>query len=128
MPRWVDELHAAGQHYMIILDPGISTTVGYRGYDSGTQMDIWVKTPRGKNFVGSVAPGPVNFPDWFNPNASLWWEENLREAHDMVIFLGIFNNSSKFYCDLNSYYKFSFEFLSLFFPIKSSNFENKIKK
>jgi alpha-glucosidase len=69
---------------MIIIDPGISNTSSYNAFESGSRDNLWVKTPRGKNFLGKVWPGFVHFPDWFNPNASGWWEQSLREAHDIV--------------------------------------------
>jgi len=89
MKKFVDRLHSAGQHYMLIVDPGISNTSGYAAYDEGSKLDIWVKNASGKPFVGSVWPGSVRFPDWLHPATTNWWQKQVASHHAMAQFDGM---------------------------------------
>ena len=69
MKDFIEELHRNGQHYgklldfdfvrifmmirnaVVIVNPAISNTPGYKPYDDGLEMDIFVKVIRdGKDF------------------------------------------------------------------------------
>ena len=39
--------------------------------------------------MGSVWPGKVNFPDFFNPNTSKWWGDQLDSLQKKLNFSGI---------------------------------------
>ena len=39
--------------------------------------------------MGQVWPGPVHFPDWFHPNATDYWTEQLKNWHDIAAFDGV---------------------------------------
>jgi alpha-glucosidase len=73
MKTFVDTLHSNGQHYVVIVDPGIHNSVGYAPYDQGLQQDLFIKKGNGEVFIGKVWPGTTAFPDWLHPNASSWW-------------------------------------------------------
>jgi len=47
-------MHAAGQHWAPIFNPGISTSKGYRAYEEGTSEGIWIKDVNGKPYIGQV--------------------------------------------------------------------------
>jgi len=89
MKEVVDKLHHDGQHYMLIVDPGIQNKTGYAAFDSGNQYDLWVKNRYGEPFLGKVWPGYVHFPDWFHPKSQQWWQENIQRHHDMVCLISM---------------------------------------
>jgi alpha-glucosidase (family GH31 glycosyl hydrolase) len=49
-----DELHNIGFKGIWMLDPGIKVEKGYEAYDSGTESDVWIQTPHGKPFAGTL--------------------------------------------------------------------------
>lgn len=58
LPRFVEELHEMGLHYIPIIDPAISGTEPagtYPPLDDGLKMDIFVKNSTGDLFVGHVS-------------------------------------------------------------------------
>ena len=58
LPGFVDELHAAGMHYIPIIDPGISSTETpgtYPPYDEGSQQEVFIKNTTGQELVGVVS-------------------------------------------------------------------------
>lgn len=87
---FVDELHANGQQYVIIIDPGIS--VAYKDYGTylrGLEADIFLKKQNGENYLGQVWPGPVYFPDFLHPNVTDWWTKETQLFHDQIPFDGL---------------------------------------
>jgi lysosomal alpha-glucosidase len=59
MRALVDDLHAHGQHYVMITDPGISSTQPHGTYpplDEGIAGDVFINVS-GKPLVGKVWPG-----------------------------------------------------------------------
>ncbi|XP_020898902.1 lysosomal alpha-glucosidase [Exaiptasia diaphana] len=80
------------QHYIPIVDPGISNTQpsgSYKPYSDGLSMDVFVKTTEGQPLVGQVWPGNTVFPDFFSKNAQQYWTEQLSAFHDEVPFDGL---------------------------------------
>jgi alpha-D-xyloside xylohydrolase len=106
---FVDELHANGQHYVILVDPGIGTAYGdYQTYKRGLEQDVYLKNENGEPYLGQVWPGPVVYPDFLNPNATRWWTNEVRLFHDQLPFDGMWidmNEVSNFctgtYCTWN---------------------------
>ncbi|XP_024370567.1 alpha-xylosidase 1 isoform X2 [Physcomitrium patens] len=98
--EFVKELHANGQQYIVILDPGIS--VGYKNYSTlerGLKDDIFLKNEFGNNYLAQVWPGPVYFPDFLHPKASSWWTQEIADFFDKVPFDGLWidmNEASNF--------------------------------
>uniref|UniRef100_A0A7I3ZZJ0 Maltase n=1 Tax=Physcomitrium patens TaxID=3218 RepID=A0A7I3ZZJ0_PHYPA len=106
---FVDELHANDQHYVILVDPGIGSAYNdYKTYSRGLEQDIFLKTENGEPYLGQVWPGPVVYPDFLNPNATLWWTNEVQLFHDQIPFDGMWidmNEVSNFctgtYCTWN---------------------------
>ena len=49
-------LHANGQRWVPILDPGIHIRSGYYAYDSGVAQDVFLRDISGGYYVGQVNP------------------------------------------------------------------------
>lgn len=54
MQEFASKLHAAGQHWAPIFNPGISVQKGYRAYEEGSAHDIWIKDVNGDPYKGQV--------------------------------------------------------------------------
>jgi len=93
LPQMVDDLHANGQHYVMIIDPGISNQEpagSYPAYDEGIEKDVFIKDSRtGLPLEGKVWPGKTVYPDFTHPNATSYWLSQLQLYHEMVPFDGI---------------------------------------
>jgi alpha-D-xyloside xylohydrolase len=76
---FVDQLHAKGQHFVPIVDPGIMTYEGYEAYDRGVREGLFIKDVQGNNYLGQVWPGPTHYPDFFNPNTQSYWTDQLKD-------------------------------------------------
>ena len=68
---FVDGLHANGQHFVPIVDPGIKTLPGYPAHDDGVAADLFIKDILGGDAQGQVWPGPTNFPDFLHPKSTV---------------------------------------------------------
>jgi alpha-glucosidase (family GH31 glycosyl hydrolase) len=73
MAAFVSELHANGQKYVLMTDPGIKIDPGYAPYEQGLKDGIFVKDVDGKPYVGKVWPGLVHFPDFTHPDTQSYW-------------------------------------------------------
>ncbi|KAK3095309.1 hypothetical protein FSP39_013062 [Pinctada imbricata] len=90
LPEFVDELHQAGQKFIVILDPGIGSdpqiipgaiqnSPSYNVYTDGINKGVLVKNADNDNpLVGKVWPGLTVFPDFTHPNASAFWTQWIR--------------------------------------------------
>ncbi|XP_043570742.1 lysosomal alpha-glucosidase-like [Chiloscyllium plagiosum] len=91
-PQMVNEFHQKGLKYVMIVDPGISSTQAagsYKPYDDGVKRGVFIKNETGQPLIGKVWPGPTAFPDFTNPETHDWWYENLKEFHNKVSFDGM---------------------------------------
>lgn len=106
---FVDELHANGQHYVMLVDPGIGTAYDdYETYKRGLEQDIYLKNDNGEPYLGQVWPGPVVYPDFLNPKTTTWWTNEVQLFHNQLPFDGMWidmNEVSNFctgtYCTWN---------------------------
>lgn len=92
LPDLVKDLHAHDQRYVMILDPGISSTQpegSYWPYDEGLRRDVFIKDAEGKTLIGKVWPGLTAYPDFSNDETHEWWYENLQKFHEKVPFDGL---------------------------------------
>ncbi|KFZ60444.1 Lysosomal alpha-glucosidase, partial [Podiceps cristatus] len=92
LPSLVDDLHKHGQHYVMILDPGISSTNPHGSYwpfDEGLRRGLFLNTTQGQPLIGQVWPGFTAFADFSNPDTHQWWLENLQSFHAHVPFDGL---------------------------------------
>ena len=67
------DLDELGFQTVWMIEPGIKKEKGNFVYDSGTEIDAWVKSHAGVPFVGDVWPGPCVFPDFTNARVRAWW-------------------------------------------------------
>ncbi|KAM3598379.1 uncharacterized protein V6R79_017239 [Siganus canaliculatus] len=87
LPEMVEELHKRGMKYILILDPGISSSSPpgtYPPFDDGLKRDVFIKNATGHILIGKVWPGPTAFPDFTNPEARRWWEDCIRDFYSKV--------------------------------------------
>ncbi|NWX89039.1 LYAG glucosidase, partial [Nothoprocta pentlandii] len=92
LPSLVADLHKHGQRYVMILDPGISSTNphgSYRPFDEGLRQGLFINTTQGQPLIGQVWPGFTAFPDFSNQDTHQWWLENLQRFHAQVPFDGL---------------------------------------
>ncbi|CAD7697322.1 unnamed protein product [Ostreobium quekettii] len=57
MRTLVKKLHANGQRWVPIIDPGIKVDPGYPAYDDGIREDIFLKDVKGVRYIGKVRTG-----------------------------------------------------------------------
>ncbi|KAF4614964.1 hypothetical protein D9613_003515 [Agrocybe pediades] len=85
MQEIVRYLHEHDQKYIVMTDPAVAyVTEGYEAYTKGTELDIWLKDPRGdgKNAsLGLVWAGVSVFPDWFHPNIEEYWNGMFQDFY-----------------------------------------------
>uniref|UniRef100_A0A665U795 Lysosomal alpha-glucosidase n=1 Tax=Echeneis naucrates TaxID=173247 RepID=A0A665U795_ECHNA len=87
LPQMVKEFHERGMKYILILDPGISSTSPsgtYPPFDHGLKRDVFIKNATGNILIGKVWPGPTAFPDFTYPETRKWWEDCIRDFHSKV--------------------------------------------
>ncbi|KAK5898994.1 hypothetical protein CesoFtcFv8_008516 [Champsocephalus esox] len=92
LPDMVKDLHVHDQRYVMILDPGISSSQpegSYWPYDEGLKRDVFIKDAEGKTLIGKVWPGLTAYPDFSNEVTHEWWYENLLRFHEKVPFDGL---------------------------------------
>ncbi|KAF3852609.1 hypothetical protein F7725_005964 [Dissostichus mawsoni] len=66
LPDMVKDLHVHDQRYVMILDPGISSSQpegSYWPYDEGLKRDVFIKDAEGKTLIGKDMNEPSNFVD-----------------------------------------------------------------
>ena len=119
MKAFVDKLHANGQRWVPILDPVIHVRKGYKPYDDGMKSNVFLNDQTGHPYVAQLWPGASHLPDFMHPNASSWWQEQLRSVIDEE-GLGI----DGIWLDMNEVKKerwFFFSFLSSTFVEEKKN-------
>lgn len=86
--KFVDELHSKyNQHYIPIIDPGISNTQPagqYPAYDEGLELGVFVNASDGKPIVGKVWPGNTVFPDFLASVTQDYWQKLIAKFHTQI--------------------------------------------
>ena len=83
------------KRWVPIIDAGIALNNDI--YNIGGNNNIFVHDPNGANLLGYTGPGNVNFADWFDPNASMFWTIGLNELHEQIPFSGIWTDVNEVY-------------------------------
>ncbi|KAG7401329.1 hypothetical protein PHYBOEH_001745 [Phytophthora boehmeriae] len=89
MTALMNEIHANGQKFVPIIDPGIPDDSKDYAYMKGLEMDIFIKDTNGNPYLGQVWPGPTFFPDFFHPDAIAYWREQLQRLYKNIEFDGL---------------------------------------
>ncbi|KAK9814514.1 hypothetical protein WJX72_007179 [[Myrmecia] bisecta] len=89
MKAFVDALHAKGQCWVPILDPGILVKPGYKPYEDGLAAGIFIKDVTGKPYMGQVWPGQTHFPDFLCQQGAAYWRDQIAGLHVKVPFDGL---------------------------------------
>uniref|UniRef100_A0A8B9EHP6 Lysosomal alpha-glucosidase n=1 Tax=Anser cygnoides TaxID=8845 RepID=A0A8B9EHP6_ANSCY len=91
-PDMVRDFHQRGLRYVMIVDPGISSSGPpgtYKPYDDGLKRGVFIRNATGQPLIGKVWPGPTAFPDFTNPETHEWWHDMVKDFHDRVPFDGM---------------------------------------
>ncbi|MFF9158039.1 glycoside hydrolase family 31 protein [Streptomyces sp. NPDC014846] len=92
LPVLADELRRDGIRLVSIVDPAVRAVPGNAVYDSGAEVDAFVRDAAGRTVRGVVWAGDSVFPDFTHARVRKWWgglyEERLRQGfagfwHDM---------------------------------------------
>jgi len=75
------------KRWVPIIDAGVA--INNKIHTMGLNNNIYIKSPNGTNLEGQVWPGNVNYPDFYNPNTSLFWDIGLNLLYEQVPFSGI---------------------------------------
>ncbi|CAF98114.1 unnamed protein product, partial [Tetraodon nigroviridis] len=92
LPDMIADLHAHHQRYVLILDPGISSTQpegSYWPYEDGMKRDVFIRDWEGNVILGKVWPGLTAYPDFSNAETHEWWYDSLKRFHQKVPFDGL---------------------------------------
>jgi alpha-glucosidase (family GH31 glycosyl hydrolase) len=89
MQKLLTDVHARGQKFVPIIDPGIPDDKNDYAYSKGIEMDVFIKDTKGKPYLGQVWPGPTVFPDFFHPKAYSYWYEQLDRMKKMMDYDGL---------------------------------------
>ncbi|KAG7296287.1 hypothetical protein JYU34_021411 [Plutella xylostella] len=92
LPQFARALHRQHMHYVVLIDPGISSSEKpgeYPPFDRGLELDIFIKNSSNMPFVGKVWNKQTTvWPDFTHPSAQAYWLEMLKSLHDQVPFDG----------------------------------------
>ncbi|EMC98792.1 glycoside hydrolase family 31 protein [Baudoinia panamericana UAMH 10762] len=95
------QLHAAGQHYVPIVDSAIyipnpnNASDNYSIYTDGNDNGVFLRNPDGSQYIGNVWPGFTVFPDWHSDQAVPWWTRSMQSHHNNVPWDGIWIDMSE---------------------------------
>ena len=87
---FLDDIHKLGQKYVPIVDAAIyipnpaNKSDAYPIYDSGHELDVYMKNPDGSEYIGAVWPGYTVFPDFSAKNTQKWWTKLYVDWHKEV--------------------------------------------
>ncbi|KAI1081134.1 glycoside hydrolase family 31 protein [Whalleya microplaca] len=82
MRELVDTLHKRGQHYIMMLDPGIHRLGNYSTYTRGEEKQAFLKADDESDYIGVQWAGEVVWPDWIALNTQDWWTNEILRFFD----------------------------------------------
>lgn len=96
---FVTEMKGKNIHLVPIIDAGVKAEEGYFVDDEGRAKGYYVKNADGTDFVGTVWPGEVHFPDFLQPEARRWFGDHYKFLMDQGIdgFWNDMNEPAIFY-------------------------------
>ncbi|XP_067204332.1 lysosomal alpha-glucosidase [Linepithema humile] len=105
LPKFVEEIHSVGMHYIPLIDAGISAfddNGSYLPYDEGVKQDIFIKDGVSyKPFVGKVWNFvSTTWPDFTNPKTMEYYANMMGDMHNNFAYDGAWidmNEPSNFY-------------------------------
>ncbi|CAK4085799.1 unnamed protein product [Aphanomyces euteiches] len=88
---FIDDLHAHGQHYVPIVDAGISVLYPtYPAYVDGLAQNVFMKDGSNENLEENIVwPGMTAYTDFFQPNASGYWKRQFERYYETAKYDGI---------------------------------------
>eukprot|EP00884_Botryococcus_braunii_P001446 jgi/Botrbrau1/11301/Bobra.0038s0064.1 len=93
---FVDKLHANGQRWVPIVEPGIMVEPGYPTYESGMKAGVFILDfTREKPVLGVLWPGPSYFPDFISNKTEVWWSQQLETFYQATPFDGLWVDMSE---------------------------------
>ena len=82
LKSYVDDLyHNQSLKFVPIVDASIAVRQNYSTYQRGEQQNVFFKSAAdgGKTYIGKGWANEVAFPDFFAPNTTKWWHNELTE-------------------------------------------------
>ena len=77
-------------HFIPIIDIGVGNGTGDKFAELGRDLNCFIKSNYTKTYLFlDVWPGATLFPDYLNPNTTIFWEYGLTTYRDLVHFDGI---------------------------------------
>ncbi|KAM0550702.1 hypothetical protein ACHAPJ_008767 [Fusarium lateritium] len=107
MRELVDTLHRRTQHWVMMLDPGISTDSDYDTFKRGNEAYAFLKADDGSNYRGVQWAGEVVWPDYHSEEGRKWWVSEIEKFFNPSTGLDIdgvwndMNEVSNFCPDIN---------------------------
>ena len=81
MSAFVAALHAGGQHYVCIIDPGIHNSSGYAPYEQGLADGVFITNANSSDpAIGVVWPGTTAFPDFLSAGGRAYWADQVSRC------------------------------------------------
>jgi len=102
MIEFLNKLKEQNIMYVPILDAGIARQKGYEAYETGKELDLFIKSAKtGNDLLGVVWPGYAVFTDFSHPMAEQFWTKHLEKLHDILPFDGMWLDMNELtsFCD-----------------------------
>lgn len=100
--EFIGRLHAAGQHYVPIIDSNIyrpnpeNASDAYEPFERGASLNAFIRNPdTGDFYTGDNWPGFSVWADWLVPQSQDLWTYEVSTWHDKIPFDGIWIDLSE---------------------------------
>ena len=100
--KFIEGLHASGQHYVPIIDSNIyrpnptNASDAYDVYQEGADQGTFIRNPSSGDFyTGDNWPGFSVWADWLVSSSQEWWTSNIIKWHADTPFDGIWIDLSE---------------------------------
>lgn len=92
MRSFVEQLHANGKRYVLILDPAIHVNASYGPYQRLVESGAVIRNPASVDdnpFRGRLWAGDSVWPDFTSQAGGDYWQDEIRRFHAVVPFDGL---------------------------------------